>query len=263
MSVYLVVLPKKDSEELNHKDLLNKTAFEYSELFKDVGYKPYIFISDNPYKSGSVVIWDRIDPNSFFYKNSDGVWAVSSSVNTSQSIVENMARRGGKLNYLEPVWGHYTVVRAEMYLSQFQAWNTVPAIEAIHYSEDNDYIYISNRPLPIALAMNQAITKEIQMNEDFLSEYLAFGYSISGSTIYKHVKILLPDEMLNVKNGLLSFQSKPDGMSSKFSENHTQEDAKEHLKSALERSMQRSISNMRGEKIQLRMSGGKDSRLCS
>lgn len=263
MSVYLVILPKKDSEELNHKNLLKRTAFEYSELFREIGYKPYTFISDNLYNSGSVIIWDRIDPNSFFYKSSNGVWTVSSSTNVSQNIAENTCRRGGELNYLQPVWGHYTVVRAEMYLSQFQAWNTIPAIEAIHYAEDDNYIYISNRPLPIALAMSQGVVEEINMNKDFLAEYLAFGYSISGDTTYENVKILSPNKMLNVKNGSLSFKNSPCGMASKLSVDHSQEEAKDYLKTALENSMNRSIKNMRGRKIQLRMSGGKDSRLCA
>lgn len=263
MSIYLVVLPKKESQAPSLEKLLNTVAVNYSDLLNDFDYKHYISMPDNPYHSGSVLVWDRIDPAAFFYKSSGGVWAVSSSTNVSQSIVDQITRRGGELHYLKPVWGHYTVVRAEMYLSQFQAWNTIPAIEAIHYSEDDNYIYISNRPLPIALAMSQGVVEEIKMNESFLAEYLAFGYSISSDTIYNSVKILLPNQMINIKNGSLRFEPKPFGMSSKLPVKHTQEAAAEHLKSALENSMKRSISNMRGDKIQLRMSGGKDSRLCT
>ncbi len=262
MSVYLVVLPKNESKDPSLESLLNTVAVNYSDLFSGFNYKHHIHMSDNPYKSGSLIIWDRIDPASFFYKNGDGVWVISSSTNVSKSIAEQVTRRGGELHYIKPVWGHYTVTRAELYLSQFQAWNTVPAIEAIHYSEDDNYIYISNRPLPIALAMSQGVTEEIKMNESFLAEYLAFGYSISSDTIYNNVKILLPNQMINIKNGLMRFQNKPFGMSSKLPVEHSQEEASEHLKSALENSMKRSISNMRGNKIQLRMSGGKDSRLC-
>lgn len=263
MSVYLVVLPKNESKDPSLESLLNTVAVNYSDLFSGFNYKHHIHMSDNPYKSGSLIIWDRIDPASFFYKNGDGVWVISSSTNVSKSIAEQVTRRGGELHYIKPVWGHYTVTRAELYLSQFQAWNTVPAIESIHYSEDDDYIYVSNRPLPIALAMSKGVTKDVVFNTDFLAEYLAFGYSITGNTTYKGVKILHPNKMLNVIHGRLSFKDAPLFTKSTLPVKHTQEEAQQHLKFALESAMKRSIDNMRGDRVQLRMSGGKDSRLCT
>lgn len=263
MSVYLVVLPKIESKDASLENLLNTVAVNYSGLFSNIDYKHHINMSDNPYKSGSSILWDRIDPASFFHKNSNGVWVVSSSTNVSKNIAEQTTRRGGELLYLKPVWGHYTVVRTEMYLSQFQAWNTVPAIESIHYAEDDNYIYVSNRPLPIALAMSKGVIKEVIFNTDFLAEYLAFGYSITGNTTYKGVKILHPNKMLNVIRGHISFKDAPLFIESTLPVEHTQEEAQQHLRLALENAMKRSISNMRGRQIQLRMSGGKDSRLCA
>ncbi|MBO1530418.1 hypothetical protein J3492_04220 [Psychrobacter sp. F1192] len=261
MSVYLVILPK---DELNPKQLIEKVAGSYLGLFPNVGYKTHNYIADNPSTSGSSVIWDRIDPSSSIYKSKkDGTWVVSSGINVSKSISENVVRRGGEVYYVEPVWGHYTVVRAEMYLSQFQAWNTVPAVEAIHYAQDESFIYISNRPLPIALAISRGSIDSIKMNQDFLSEYLAFGYSLTGNTIYEGVKILPADKMLNVKNGSISLQNKPSGMHSNLPLKRSQSEGAYYLKDALENSMKRSIDNMRGDKVQLRMSGGKDSRLCA
>ncbi|WP_440464613.1 hypothetical protein [Psychrobacter sp. ASPA161_6] len=263
MSIYLVVLPKIESNNSHLESLLKKVAVGYSELFSDIDYKYHLYMPDNPYKSGSLIVWDRIDPASFFHKNSNGVWAISSSTNVSKNIAEQTTRRGGELQYLKPIWGHYTVTRAELYLSQFQAWNTVPAIESIHYAEDDNYIYVSNRPLPIALAMSKGVIKDVIFNTDFLAEYLAFGYSITGNTTYKGVKILHPNKMLNVIRGHISFKDAPLFIESTLPVEHTQEEARQHLKLALENAMKRSISNMRGRKIQLRMSGGKDSRLCA
>lgn len=266
MSVFLAVIPK-DVESLSHTKhnrILEKVSNTYSELFKEVKYK-YSKLSFEKFpNTGNIILWDRVDPNSLFCCSEEqNVWTVSSSMNVSESILHNVSRRGGDLQYINPVWGHYTVLRAEYHMNQFQAWNTIPALEAINFAEDDNFVYVSNMPLTIALAMAEGDARNIKLNEDYISEYLAFGYSLSGKTGFKDVYVLPPTQMLNVNKGTISFERSPSGLNAALSENHSQEEGAEHLLLALQNSMKRSISQMRGEKIQLHMSGGKDSRLCA
>lgn len=266
MSVFLVVIPKKIERQVDESyyPILDRISDTYKEIFKDVKYQCCKLYGMNSPNSGYVLIWDRIDPQSLFSSSDkESVWTVSSSMNVSESIIHNVSRRGGKLQYVNPVWGHYTVLRAEYHMNQFQAWNTIPALEAINFAEDNNFVYVSNMPLAIALAMAEGDAKNIQLNEDYISEYLAFGYSLSGKTGFKDVYVLPPTQMLNINKGAISFERSPSGLCVSLSENHSQEEGAEHLLLALKNSMDRSISQMRGEKIQLHMSGGKDSRLCA
>ncbi len=266
MSVFLAVIPKNIENKVDEDQvsILDKISASYTEIFKDVTYLTCKLHGTGSSNSGHVLIWDRIDPKSLFSCNEqEGIWTVSSSMNVSKSVIDNVSRRGGRLQYINPVWGHYTVLRAEYHMNQFQAWNTIPALEAINFAEDNNFIYISNMPLAIALAIAKGETRKIQLNEEFLSEYLAFGYSLSGNTGFKDVYILPPTQMLNIKNGVIAFEPSPSGLHTILPEKHSEEEGAEHLLFALKNSMERSISQMRGQKIQLHMSGGKDSRLCA
>lgn len=266
MSVFLAVIPKniEDKVDEDQVSILDKISASYTEIFKDVTYLTCKLHGTGSSNSGHVLIWDRIDPKSLFACNEqEGIWTVSSSMNVSKSVIDNVSRRGGRLQYIDPVWGHYTVLRAEYHMNQFQAWNTIPALEAINFAEDNKFIYISNMPLAIALAIAKGEMRKIQLNEEFLSEYLAFGYSLSGNTGFKDVYILPPTQMLNINNGVITFEPSPSGLHTTLPEKHSEEEGAEHLLFALKNSMERSISQMRGQKIQLHMSGGKDSRLCA
>lgn len=265
MSIYLVIIPKSKSEvsvSEGLRELIDKVSKEYSRRVERFGYKFHSLDYLGSDYENVALVWDQLNPSDYFFKNKD-LWVLTSGMALPGEIAQKVVRRGGRVQYADPVWGHYTVVRNELNMGQLQAWGTVPAIEGVNYGEDEDFIFISNRPFPIALALAKGVSKSIRLNYEFAIEYLAFGYSVTGNTGFEGVSILHPDKMMKVDNGKISFGESPLIANVGLLPGYSFEEGVDALLCALQNSMERAVKQLRGEKIQLRMSGGKDARLCA
>jgi hypothetical protein len=143
------------------------------------------------------------------------------------------------------------------------AWATVPGIEAIHYAYDSSTIFISNRPMAIAAALvGDGGLTEIDLDQDYLLDYISFGFSMSGGTPFSRVSTVPADHALSVYQGEFAIvpapPQPPKQISPVSNDLHT---GAQELLDALRNATQRKITALGDQPLQLRLSGGKDSRL--
>lgn len=264
MAVFLVLVPKAESVSYRDDSSVNRVLQviqkEYRRIVGDTyGTEPSITKpgTGNP---AYVLLWKRAeDRNTVVSKNNS--WAVSSGTPVSSEVVEHVHIRADRYVYDEPVWGSYAAVLGQRYTSRLLAWNTSPALEAIHYGESEDFIVISNRPLMAALALAQGMGSEIKLSENYLDQYLLYGFNITDQSAFEGVKVLDATKALALNRESLSLMPLPSGSDTSLSHVHSFEDGIEALSDALQNAMHRAVESVPSGPIQLRMSGGKDSRL--
>ncbi|GAA3699949.1 hypothetical protein GCM10022377_11310 [Zhihengliuella alba] len=211
---------------------------------------------------GAVAQWTADGETDVFY-TLKGRWAASSSPRTATPLWRAMSSGAGQLRYSEPVWGTYMAMIGDKSTERLFAWNTVPTVEAVHYAQDADYTYVSNRPLLIALAMNDGDLSRVQLDtERYLPEYLNFGFSISGATPFKGVTTLEPRSTLAVVDGRIGLGPAPvaDRVELVEQENERHTGAAE-LAEAFRAATRRCVDRRYSDTVQLRLSGGLDSRI--
>lgn len=197
-----------------------------------------------------------------FHRVRKGRWTVATSPNVVDEILAHVTSKTGKLRYESPVWGSYATLVGDKGTDRVYGWTTVPSLETLHYGQTENFIAVSNRPLLAALALNEGSPHQIQLNDKYALEYLNFGYSVSGVTPFQGVSTLPPRSCLQIAGGALSIGAAPE------EPDFTIEESKDRwskgvpeLVSAFESSIQRSVRNRSTDSIQLRLSGGLDSRL--
>lgn len=233
-------------------------------------YRP--FVGEDHERAGRIVrpsgrgasaalIFDRVGGQQGVMDEHRDWWVVSAGQGVAPSLCRHVRRRGGALRYEQPVWGQYAAVFVERWMDRVTAWNTVPALEAIHYASIGSHILLTNRPLLAALAMAGGLPGAVRPSEAYAREYLSVGYSVMGLTPFEGVRTIPVDAAVEVFEGQLRLIERPAGLESTLSVDHTLEEGAEALGVALTAGMARVATQVRERPLQLRMSGGKDSRL--
>lgn len=189
-------------------------------------------------------------------------WSVHAGTYLADGLHRSLTRRGGRLVYQAPLWGQYAAVLGDRYANRVTAWNTTPALDAIHYGESGSFVFISNRPLLVALALAAGDRHEVTLSPDYLVEYLAYGYSITHQSPFQGVSVLGVNSAVSVRNGEINLVEVPPGLTSSLSIDHTGEEAAESLAVALRHATERLYRTLpTTQPLLVRTSGGKDSRL--
>lgn len=236
----------------------------------DQAYRPYLgagyrmprLIRASSNASAFVTVWDRISDlaEGSFYSSGDR-WVAAAGQHVAQEIHRDVILAGGSLRYAHPVWGSYAVIVGERYMDRLTAWCTTPALEAIHYGQNDDYIFISNRPIIAALARAYGLPQNVSLSDDYVSEYLAYGYSVSGKTPFSEIYTSPVDAAVSVVKGCLKLEPVPRGLESKLAPDHSEAEGAAALAAALTNAMDRTERQIGDSNLQVRLSGGKDSRL--
>lgn len=266
---FLCIIPKFERTALIEETqiyitvqaLVRSVEMSYSD-YRGEGYKAPRIVKASANATAFIAIWDRQgESGDGSYCSAGDRWVASSGHKVAQSIHRDVVLAGGRLRYVDPVWGSYAVVVGERYTDRITAWNTAPALESIHYGENTDYVFISNRPILAALARAHGNTNNLDLSDDYLSEYLAFGYSVSGQTPFLGIHTSPVDSAVSVVKGRLHLEPAPGGLNSTLAPDHTQDEGAEALAQALTSAMDRTQDDISGSNLQIRLSGGKDSRL--
>lgn len=268
MSVFLVVIDrsaakgKLDPQKIaGTQAMLKQTADAYVQyLGPDYVPTPKIEVPTHR-KDVHVLHWQR-QQSEVAYSSKENLWAISGGHNVASRLVGSVRPVGGVLTYVRPVWGQYAAIVGTQNRSQIFAWNTTPALEAIHWGATADYIVISNRQILVGLnlaATKAALRPELSM--EFLEEYLLYGYSLTGQTPFKGVQTLSVNSSLKVVEGEVELTQMPPGLASDLEVEHSVEEGAEALAAALKGAMGRTEEQLEGRPLQLRLSGGKDSRV--
>ncbi|WP_169516486.1 asparagine synthetase B family protein [Gulosibacter molinativorax] len=210
---------------------------------------------------GTLLRWnpDGID-DSLVLKS--GRWVAASAPKTASRLLNGSTTRAGTIRLDDSSYGSYAAIRGDKSTDRIVAWNTAPTLEAIHYAEDADFVYVSNRPLVIAIALAANSRRRIKVSREYLLEYLNFGFSVSGHTPFAGVMALPPRTSLSVARGKVQLIAAPTAPQTNLQEREDpRRTGADELVAALRAAVTRLLDAQPREEIQLRLSGGIDSRL--
>lgn len=263
--MFLLALPRGDrctsrSGSQEPERLLASVEKSYRAIFDGLaGYKAEVR-SIGP-DDGPLCLQFAMNSDKYNYSFKKGSWSITAGYDCASELVDSVHRVAGRVIYEVPVWGSYAAVRGDIYSDRATAWNTAPAIEAVYYGHSPSLTFVSNRPLLIALALAGGVRDGVVLNRDFITEYLLYGYSMTSQTPYDGVSILESSSSLEIHNGEFELSEYPLGLQSNLKFGHSSIDAAEELKMSLQSAMKRIEEQLQGAAIQLRLSGGKDSRV--
>lgn len=160
-------------------------------------------------------------------------WAVTGGHPVWDELIRNVRRVGSRLGYDRPVWGQYAAVMVERHVDRVTAWATVPAFDGLYWAQDSEHVYVSNRPLLVALALAAGHRPGVRRDERYLAHYLYSGYSFEDVTPFEGVARLPIDRSLEIVGGAASLGEVPPGLRSTLTEDHTPEEGAEAAAAAL------------------------------
>lgn len=267
MAIFLLAVPKDITESVSAEQRTEAAASVLTRAFE--GYSELVgnhYANEPEIKhpgggvSSSILVWKRKDEKNSVETKKDW-WAFTSGQDTADELLQNVARRGQTLEYVEPVWGTYLAVFGERYVNCTTIWNTVPALETAHYAETDEFIFVSNRPMLTAMALAGGDASKIELSESYLNQYLLFGFNLDDTSPFQRVKTLNVDTALQIRNGCTSIIPVPYGLNSALPKFHSEAEGAFALQNALTSAADRAFKDFNGKHVQLRMSGGKDSRM--
>lgn len=264
---FVLSIPKINSREWSaatykeRSDRLNRIGRRY-ELITQPGGAADLVVSSPSSASQMMILADEDRFGRLTDFAADGSnWSLSAGTRVASDLLNSLTRRAGFLQYARPVWGSYAAVYGETDSNRVTAWNTVPSVESICFAETPTELIIGNRPLLVALTAAGGSVQGIGLDKGFLIEYLLYGYSMSGQMPYEGVRALSADTALVVQDGKTSVINTPHGLTSGLNNRPTVEEGADALVEGLRNATRRVEQRMDGHSIQIRLSGGKDSRM--
>src|SRR5699024_9683885 len=159
MAIFLLAVPKDITESVSTEQRTEAAASVLTRAFE--GYSELVgnhYANEPEIKhpgggvSASILVWQRKDEKNSVETKNDG-WAFTAGQHTADELRHSVARRVQPLEYVAAVWGTYLAVFGERYVNCTTLWNTVPALEAAHYAETDEFSFVSNRPMLTAIAL--------------------------------------------------------------------------------------------------------------
>lgn len=263
MSLFIVKVPKNGADVNDDRESTLKTLDSNRDLFLGPRYAetPVVHAELNP-NGAWIAEWHASNGNDFdTFAKTGGRWCVSSANHTAVRLARNLKSRAGSAFFTDPVWGSFAAVHGDSSSKRILAWNTVPAMDPIYFCDAEDHFVISNRPIICKLAELKRRVRADDLNHTYLAEYLEFGYSISGISPFKGVSSLPSRCALSISDRNFAFVAAP---SQPTPEIHERSDPRRfagpELASALENAAGRCHSRSSYDDLQIRLSGGLDSR---
>lgn len=265
MAIFLLAVPKTrgldaEARMTAAKMVLSESFDAYSELVGNHYESEPEIKHPGGGASASILVWKRTAEQNSVQTKKDW-WAFTAGQDASEEILQKVARRGTALEYVEPVWGSYLSIFGERYVDCVTVWNTIPALETAHFAETDEFTFVSNRPLFVAMALAGGDVSKIELSESYLNQYLLFGFNIDDTSPFQGVSTLNADTALQIRNGRKSIIPVPNGLKSSLPKFHSEVEGALALQNALTDAATRAFKDFKGDGVQLRMSGGKDSRL--
>lgn len=263
MAVLLAIIPRNESSRTERKLVTIVRAVERTyPRYLGQRYSPKAqVISEITSAGGTLMCWQPEGSGDSFTIRK-GRWAAATAPKTAARLLDGVHSSGGFIRYAEGTHGSFAAIKGDRSTDRVIAWNTAPTLEAIHYGQDADFVFVSNRPLTIAIGLAANARRRIRTSKQYLLEYINFGFSVSGCTPFEGVSSLPPRTALSVGRGRFRLIAPPTGheFSVRPADDARRTGAGE-LVDALRKATSRSLDARSREGIQLRLSGGIDSRL--
>lgn len=158
---------------------------------------------------------------------------------------------------LDRTGGLYTVLRAHQQLNELQAWNTITRVESLYWSENNDFIFVGNRPLVLHLISNNNKTPSYDLNS--FASFLNTGFFNDEKTPFKNINIVPPNSTIVVNENGVNIQEISDVFNYQVHNENVDDQFYDELVDVLIKSF--SPIKKHNIKIDAGLTGGKDSRI--
>lgn len=261
MSVFFAVVPRGSQSE-TFADPDDAILDGLNRLLGPKYRADPLVVSPATKSGGFVACWDGHGRKKRGISARKGLWVASSMPALAEPIRLGISGGMGHLSIKNVLRGPYAAIWGNKGADRLLAWSTPPAIEPIFYAVTDEHVFISNRLILVGFAKNKGDLRQLEMDDEFLIEYLSYGHSISDKTPISGVQMLNPRTCLSVWNGNVKIIEAPELDPVEISET---EDPRMHgvseLLSALRDSTSFLAETQPNKPVQLRLSGGKDSRL--
>lgn len=258
MSYFIIIQSiSKISEQQFNAPLLNQVSQILGEKFNNISVRR---LSD---ERTIILTFERDSSSNIQFTENSSYWSISSGQLNTSELSRSLRFRGGVPYFKEAVWGRYAIVVGSKISSTLHAWQTIPCLESICYSQSKNFSVYSNSPLLASMTHQWLSAKNTtpQYSDQGISDYLNYGYTVLEETMFENIKKVLPRKMISSNpNGLSEFSHSPSDMPHSLDPEHSLLEAGEALQTSLENSFLRSVENLNG-RIDMRISGGKDSRI--
>lgn len=263
VSLFIVKIPKNTAETSKDRESTLEALNRNSDLFLGPRYakNPVVHTDLNP--SGAwIAEWHAANGKDYdTFAKTGGRWCVSSANQTASRLARNLRSRAGAAYFSEPVWGSFATVHGDSSAKRILAWNTVPAMDPIYFCDSQEHFLISNRPIICKLAELKRRVRIEDLNHEYLAEYLEFGYSISGISPFKSVATLPSRSALSISGRSFTFVAAPIQPTPEIDQqSDPRRYAAPELATALENAASRCFARSSYRDLQIRLSGGLDSR---
>lgn len=204
MNIYLAIVPKGPVPNFGR---------HLARIIED--YRPHLApgFSRNPQKidgpGGTVVLrFKRKNLTSPVGRCIDGRYEVIAGGNIhSQQVADRIERHGPSFSLFASPGGIYSAIALDRRDGTLRAWSSQPTQDCIFHAETKRFFLVSNRPLLCALGVQPK--GQVELDGEYLRQYLAAGYSPAEVSPFRHVRCNLPEEQLVIRNGSLSFIGLP------------------------------------------------------
>lgn len=263
MTIMLLALPRSGEVGADAATLVStKAAAAYAKfLGPRYNHKPRVISGLMEYQ-GTLTVWEPYDNGGGCVHRAGGRITVATSRSLVRRIHEDVEAYGGRLRYKAPVWGNYMAMSIDSNTHRINAWSSMPATEQVHFAQSEKFTFVSNRPLAVAFALAEGDSRKIELSQQYMMETLNYGHSISGVSPFREVFTCSPLQGISVFGRYLSTVPSPENpvIELESSEDPLVTGATE-LTEALLNATRRLLECNNLSQVQLRLSGGMDSRL--
>ncbi|TNC59052.1 asparagine synthase-related protein [Rubellimicrobium roseum] len=129
-------------------------------------------------------------------------------VDSAASMARELARSPKAPSLNRSYGGTAAFIWAQPDLRQLTGWTTMPSVVPLFHSGMNpDYHVIGARPMLVHFAARQMASASLR--EQYLSEMLASGYSLTGETVFEGVRRVALDDAIVIKPDSVSAAAHP------------------------------------------------------
>src|SRR5699024_4311271 len=138
MTTIMLIVPRAPELAIDIKRSVGRLAASYASQLGP-RYSRSANIRYGMSEQGAVLIdWPSSD--STFVTRIGKRWAASTAPETGVPLIRSLKTNLGRISLSPPVWGTYMAISGMYNSDRIIAWNSIPALEAVHYGKDESFI---------------------------------------------------------------------------------------------------------------------------
>lgn len=232
----------------------------YNNIIKKIdalkGTKHSFIVKEND-KIISLLYSNEKNPHEYNFKNSRHISTIGQFVDDEQVVINQLTKLKDSdlIKYVSNLRGAFALAIADYKENSMTFFTHVFRIDNIFYQENCDEVIIGTDPLLVSALSNKNLQPEIEI--DNCVSFLMNGYFADESTLFKNVKLMPPNSTMNIKNNIIDIKHVDNSLEDMFSLKPNK-DINTRIKEDYIKAFKVIPT---GRKINIGVTGGKDSRL--